>query len=122
MLCSLAPTRGAGLSARTWNTAPAVSTLAPAHQWATKALARTGVSDRLGHRVQPLRSRANRASPMVQISVGDLDRITLAVTPQNTAGSSMMQAPLTRVPRCGFCWRRLMLVYPVPQQDCNRRQ
>src|SRR5215472_10051420 len=86
MLCSLAPTRGAGLSARTWNTAPAVSTLAPAHQWATKALARTGVSDRLGHRVQPLRSRANRASPMVQISVGDLDRITLAVTPQNTAG------------------------------------
>src|SRR5215472_18789952 len=74
MLCSLAPTRGAGLSARTWNTAPAVSTLAPAHQWATKALARTGVSDRLGRRVQPPRSRANRASPMVQISVGDLDQ------------------------------------------------
>ena len=39
MLCSLAPTRGAGSSSRTWNTPPIVSILSPTHHRATKALA-----------------------------------------------------------------------------------
>jgi hypothetical protein len=36
VLCSPAPTRGAGSSSRTWKTPPAVSTLAATHHRATK--------------------------------------------------------------------------------------
>jgi hypothetical protein len=55
--CGLASSLGAGSSSRTWNIPPAVSTLDPAHQRATKALARQLVAAGIEDRPMAIRCR-----------------------------------------------------------------